>query len=96
MKTSHLTIFNFNEGLDFTCGFADMNGNMIAATEFCPAQIGGMPLWAQEIPFDTIGEGDVILRNDPYRGGLHIPDHTFVSAGARRPRPIPLAAASRR
>ncbi len=37
--------------------------------------IGGMPLLikncAQEIPFDTIEEGDVILHNDPYRGGLH-------------------------
>jgi 5-oxoprolinase (ATP-hydrolysing)/N-methylhydantoinase B len=79
MKTSYSTIFN--EGLDFTCGFADMNGDMIAVAEFCPAQIGGMPLCmktcAQEIPFDTIDEGDVILHNDPYRGGLHVPEHTF-------------------
>ena len=43
--------------------------------------IGGMPLLiktcAQEIPFDTLEEGDVILHNDPYRGGLHCPEHTF-------------------
>ena len=79
MKTSYSTIFN--EGLDFTCGLADTNGDMIAVAEFCPAQIGGMPLLmkttAQEIPFDTIDEGDVILHNDPYRGGLHVPEHTF-------------------
>ena len=79
MKTSYSTIFN--EGLDFTCALADNRGDMIACAEFCPTMIGGMPLCiktcAQEIPFDTIDEGDVIVHNDPYRGGLHVPEHTF-------------------
>lgn len=79
MKTSYSTIFN--EGLDFTCALADANGDMIAVAEFCPAQIGGMPViiknCVQEIPFETIEDGDVILHNDPYRGGLHVPEHTF-------------------
>jgi N-methylhydantoinase B len=79
MKTSYSTIFN--EALDFTCGLADMNGDMIAVADFCPAQIGGMPLLVKsclkEIPIDEIEEGDIILHNDPYRGGLHTPEHTF-------------------
>lgn len=79
MKTSYSTIFN--EGLDFTCALADTKGDMIACAEFCPTMIGGMPLLiktcAQEIPFDTLVEGDVIVHNDPYRGGLHCPEHTF-------------------
>jgi N-methylhydantoinase B len=79
MKTSYSTIFN--EGLDFTCALADEKGDMISVAEFCPAQIGGMPLLiktcAQEIPFETLEEGDVIVHNDPYRGGLHTPEHTF-------------------
>ena len=79
MKTSYSTIFN--EGLDFTCALADAKGDMIACAEFCPTMIGGMPLLiktcAQEIPFDTLEEGDIILHNDPYRGGLHLPEHTF-------------------
>ena len=79
MKTSYSTIFN--EGLDFTCALADAKGDMIACAEFCPTMIGGMPLLiktcAQEIPFDTLEEGDIILHNDPYRGGLHCPEHTF-------------------
>jgi 5-oxoprolinase (ATP-hydrolysing)/N-methylhydantoinase B len=79
MKTSYSTIFN--EGLDFTCALTDTQGNMIAVAEFCPAQIGGMPLLiktcAQEIPLDTVEEGDVIIHNDPYRGGLHVPEHTL-------------------
>ena len=79
MQTSYSTIFN--EALDFTCAIADRNGDMISCAEFCPAQIGGMPLMAKsvvkEIPLETINEGDVILHNDPYRGGLHTPEHTF-------------------
>ncbi len=79
MKTSYSTIFN--EGLDFTCALADAKGDMIACAEFCPTMIGGMPLLIktcfQEIPHDDIFEGDVILHNDPYRGGLHCPEHTF-------------------
>ena len=79
MKTSYSTIFN--EGLDFTCALADINGDMIAVAEFCPAQIGGMPLLiktcVQEISIDQINPGDVIMHNDPYRGGLHTPEHTF-------------------
>src|SRR6185312_7270375 len=79
MKTSYSTIFN--EALDFTCGLADMNGDMIAVADYCPAQIGGMPLLIKsclkEIPASEIEEGDIILHNDPYRGGLHTPEHTL-------------------
>jgi 5-oxoprolinase (ATP-hydrolysing)/N-methylhydantoinase B len=79
MKTSYSTIFN--EALDFTCALSDVQGDMIAVAEFCPAQIGGMPLiiktCSQEIPISTLEEGDVIVHNDPYRGGLHTPEHTF-------------------
>jgi 5-oxoprolinase (ATP-hydrolysing)/N-methylhydantoinase B len=79
MKTSYSTIFN--EGLDFTCALADAKGDMIACAEFCPTMIGGMPLLIktcfQEIPHAEIEPGDVILHNDPYRGGLHCPEHTF-------------------
>jgi len=79
MKTSYSTIFN--EGLDFTCALADAKGDMIACAEFCPTMIGGMPLLIktcfQEIPHEDIEPGDIILHNDPYRGGLHCPEHTF-------------------
>ena len=67
MKTSYSTIFN--EGLDFTCALADVQGDMIACAEFCPTMIGGMQLLiktcAQEIPFDTLEDGDIIVHNDP-------------------------------
>ncbi|MSQ68590.1 MAG: hydantoinase B/oxoprolinase family protein [Gammaproteobacteria bacterium] len=79
MKTSYSTIFN--EALDFTCGIASPQGEMLSAAEFCPAQIGGMPLLIRsclmEIPLTDIAPGDVLVHNDPYRGGLHTPEHTL-------------------
>ncbi len=79
MKTSYSTIFN--EALDFTCGIASPRGELLAVAEFCPAQIGGLPLLIrsclQEIPLEEIEPGDVLVHNDPYRGGLHTPEHTL-------------------
>lgn len=78
-KTSYSTIFN--EALDFTCGLADIQGNLIAVADFCPAMIGGIPLLVKsclkEIDVASLREGDIILHNDPYRGGLHTPEHSF-------------------
>lgn len=80
MMTSYSTIFN--EGLDFTCGLADAKGNLIGTGDFQPSMIGGLPLViqtiTQEIPVETLEEGDVIVHNDPYRGGMHTPEHTFL------------------
>ena len=81
MKTSYSTIFN--ESLDFTCAFADADGEMIAVADYCPAQIGGMPLLIKtcmrELERAGLEDGDVVLHNDPYRGGLHTPEHTFFT-----------------
>ncbi|MBM3482395.1 MAG: hydantoinase B/oxoprolinase family protein [Alphaproteobacteria bacterium] len=80
MKTSYSTIFN--EALDFTCALAGPDGEMISQAEFCPSMIGGVPLLARscvrEFKPGEIEEGDVIVHNDPYRGGLHCPEHTMI------------------
>ena len=79
MKTAYSTIFS--EALDFTCALANMDGDLMAVADYCPSQIGGMPHLVKsclrEIPTAEIEEGDIILHNDPYRGGLHTPEHTF-------------------
>ncbi len=81
MKTSYSTIFN--EGMDFTCGLGNTNGEMIGVAEFNPSQIGGLPLvlktTSEEIPHDSVLEGDIIVINDPYSGGMHTPEHTFLN-----------------
>jgi len=80
MRTAYSPIFS--ESLDFSCGLFDKNGDMIAVGDFCPSMIGGMPLIVkaivEEFPDTAMGEGDVIVHNDPYRGGMHTPEHTFL------------------
>lgn len=77
-KTAYSTIFS--EAEDFTCALANPDGEMIAVADFCPSQIGGVPLlvrsMVKEVPLSDMDEGDVIVHNDPYRGGLHTPEHT--------------------
>ena len=80
MKTSYSTIFN--EGLDFTCGLADADGDLIVGGDFQPSMIGGLPLVistiSKEVPIEDLEEGDVLIHNDPYRGGMHTPEHTVI------------------
>src|ERR1700730_6477141 len=79
MKTAYSTIFS--EALDFTCALANLDGDLMAVADYCPSQIGGMPLLVKsclmEIPTEEIEEGDIILHNAPSTGGLHTPEHTF-------------------
>jgi N-methylhydantoinase B len=80
MKTSFSSIFN--EGLDFSCVVFDARGRAIATGEFCPAQIGAIVFtvdWTiQELGLEAFEPGDVVVHNDPYRGGCHIPEHMVL------------------
>ena len=82
MKTSYSTIFN--EGLDFSCVIFNRNGDMIAQAEFCPAQLGAILYtikWAiEEYGLENFEPGDVVIHNDPYRGGCHMPEHAVIKA----------------
>ncbi len=80
MRTAFSPIFN--EGLDFSCVLFDRRGNMIGQAEFCPAQLGAslfIVRWTvEELGVDSFQPGDVVLHNDPYRGGAHIPEHSVI------------------
>src|SRR5919106_3603214 len=72
----------FNEGLDFSCVLFDSRGNMIGQAEFCPAQLAAslfIVRWTvEELGIESFEPGDVVLHNDPYRGGAHIPEHSVM------------------
>ncbi|MFQ5425498.1 MAG: hydantoinase B/oxoprolinase family protein [Gaiellales bacterium] len=72
----------FNEGLDFSCVLFDRKGNMIGQAEFCPAQLAAslfIVRWTlEELGVDSFEPGDVVMHNDPYRGGAHIPEHSAI------------------
>lgn len=80
MRTAFSPIFN--EGLDFSCVLFDRHGNMIGQAEFCPAQVAAslfIVRWTvEELGLEAFEPGDVVLHNDPYRGGAHIPEHSVI------------------
>ena len=84
MRTAYSAIFN--EGRDFSCGILDIDGEMIAQAEHCPVHLGSMPYTAEwalnEIGIENIEPGDVILQNDPFRRGTHLPDFLIMKAVA--------------
>ena len=73
----------FSEGFDFSCALFDGTAEMVAQAEFNPVHLGSMPYtveWAvREIGLDNLEEGDVILQNDPFRGGTHLTDFTMMA-----------------
>ncbi len=80
MRTAFSPIFN--EGLDFSCVLFNRDGEMIGQAEFCPAQVAAslfIVRWTvEEIGVENFAPGDVVLHNDPYRGGAHIPEHSVI------------------
>ena len=80
MRTAYSPIFN--EGLDFSCVMFNARGELVAQADFVPSMVGSIIFAAgwtiQELGFDYFEPGDVVVHNDPYRGGCHIPEHMFI------------------
>ncbi|MFT4038052.1 MAG: hydantoinase B/oxoprolinase family protein [Thermomicrobiales bacterium] len=80
LKTSYSTIFN--EGLDFTTVLLDKHGDLIAEKNYTPSMMGAIPhtvKWAlEEKGIDHFHPGDVLVHNDCYRGGCHLPEHMMM------------------
>ena len=72
----------FNEGLDFSCAIFDEKAEMIAQAEFCPAHLGAIMYilkWTvRDVGIDNFHPGDVVIHNDPFRGGCHLPEFTAI------------------
>ena len=76
LRTSYSQILNSSR--DFSLAICDTQGRLIAQAEHIPVHVGALP-WATravEERFKDIAPGDVILLNDPYHGGSHLPDLT--------------------
>ena len=76
---------NIRERLDFSCALFDAQARMVAQAAHIPVHLGSMPAsvaYAIEhygTDRDSFLPGDVVVLNDPYRGGTHLPDVTMVS-----------------
>jgi N-methylhydantoinase B len=83
---------NIKERRDYSCAVFDASGQMVAQAAHIPVHLGSMPQAVvrarAEAPLDR---DDMVLLNDPYRGGTHLPDITLVApvyVGPRDRKPL--------
>ncbi len=71
---------NIKERKDFSCAIFDENGDMIAQAAHIPVHLGSMPMSVKSaIESVEMEEGDMVILNDPYKGGTHLPDITIIA-----------------
>jgi N-methylhydantoinase B len=71
---------NIKERRDFSCAVFDAEGQLVAQGDHMPVHLGSMPMSVMcAVRAVTLGPGDMVVLNDPYEGGTHLPDITLVS-----------------
>jgi len=71
---------NIRERLDFSCAVFDAEGGLCAQAAHIPVHLGSMAhAMAGIVAGIDWREGDMIVLNDPYLGGTHLPDVTVVA-----------------
>lgn len=70
---------NIKERRDYSCAIFDAKGETVAQGDHMPVHLGSMPMSVlaaiNEIEFSP---GDMVILNDPFHGGTHLPDITLV------------------
>ncbi len=78
---------NIRERRDYSCAVFDADGELVAQAAHIPVHLGSTPLSVRAaIARQPMRPGDVVVLNDPYAGGTHLPDVTVVApvhAGTR-------------
>ncbi|MGE0709987.1 MAG: DUF1445 domain-containing protein [Planctomycetota bacterium] len=73
---------NIKERLDFSCAVFDRQGGLVANAPHIPVHLGAMSESVRAVIASRgqdLRPGDVLLTNDPYQGGSHLPDVTVVT-----------------
>ncbi len=71
---------NIKERRDFSCAIFDSSGQLLAQAAHIPVHLGAMPDTVAEIRKRfVLSPGDIIITNDPFAGGTHLPDITLIS-----------------
>ena len=96
---------NIKERRDYSCAVFDARGQVIAMGDHMPVHLGSMPMSVAaaieqcNLNNSPLESGDVVMLNDPFRGGTHLPDITMVMPvyvrGGRGPLPVARRSANR-
>jgi N-methylhydantoinase B len=79
LRTSYSQILNSSR--DFSVSLFDGEGRLVAQTDHIPVHVGALPAalaGVRDYFGDQIRPGDLLLINDPYWGGSHLPDLTVI------------------
>ena len=71
---------NIRDRLDYSCAVFDANGELCAQAAHIPVHLGSMAFAMRGI-VESVNwcDGDMIMLNDPYMGGTHLPDVTVIA-----------------
>ena len=85
--------------MDYSAALCDAQGRLAAQGLALPGHLCSIPVALQAVLRhfgDDIAEGDILINNDPYDGGMHLPDififKPLFAAGQQDGRPIAYAA----
>jgi N-methylhydantoinase B len=71
---------NIKERRDYSCAVFDPDGEVIAMGDHMPVHLGSMPMSVRAaVEAFSLQPGDMVMLNDPFRGGTHLPDITLVA-----------------
>ncbi len=72
---------NIKERRDCSSALFSPEGDLVAQAENIPVHLGAMPFSVRAAldSFSDWAPGDIVVLNDPFRGGAHLPDITFVA-----------------
>lgn len=91
----HRTAFspNIKERRDHSCAVFDPSGRLVAQAEHIPVHLGAMAETVRVVlqRFEP-APGDLVILNDPFLGGTHLPDLSMVSPVYHRDRMVALLA----
>ncbi len=71
---------NIKERRDYSCAVFNSEGTLVAQGDHMPVHLGSMPM-SVRAALETVdlNPGDIVVLNDPYAGGTHLPDVTMVA-----------------
>lgn len=70
---------NIKERRDLSCAIFQSNGDMIAQAAHIPIHLGSMSFAIRAVlNMPEINDGDILILNDPFKGGTHLPDVTCI------------------
>jgi N-methylhydantoinase B len=71
---------NIKERRDYSCAVFGKNGELIAQGDHMPVHLGSMPMSVKAaIEEQKMLKGDIVILNDPFAGGTHLPDLTMIA-----------------